>query len=364
MTEETAISVGSIYQAIPQLEINGVANETIQESLVAMQVKETEGGLCSAELCFFNTANIQGQGVGFGFESSAETELALGSRIKIYCGDNNDPVEIFSGVISALEWVREIDQQPQLVVLAEDGLQQLRMMRKTQLHPAATLKAMIENILREHGLNNHIDGLQHSLDAQLQYNETDLGFIRRLIQRYDADIQMNHGQVVVKSRAAIQQNQITLELNSQLLSCRLCADLAHQVNQVTYAGWDSEQGQQIAVQSNANADLGPGEGRIGADYLTQYFANRQEHLCRTSVQNESEAQILVNSAYAKRARGFVRAQGKSLGNPNLKVGSHIQLNGIGERFENQYYVIEVTHYFTTAGGYLTEFVAQSAYFGG
>jgi len=364
MAEETAISVGSIYQAIPQIEVNGVQSSMVQESLVAMDMRESTGGLSSLELRFFNTSGIDGQGVDLGFEYEGQDELALGSTIKIYTGDTNDPQEIFDGVISALEWIRETDQQPELVILAEDKLQLARLKRQTRQHAEGTVRQIVEAVAQELGLQVDISGLTEQVDAQLQHNETDLAFIRRLLERYDADLQIVGQSLHISPRSEVRRNEITIELDSQLLSCRVCADLAHQVNQVTYAGWDAGQGQTIHVTSNSNADLGPGTGRTGAEILDHVFGSRSEHLNHTAAQNNDEAQQLVNTCYSKRARSFVKASGKSLGNSNLRVGAHVILNGIGPRFENTYYVTETCHRFTTAGGYITEFEAESAFFGG
>lgn len=371
MTEETAISVGSIFKAIPRIEINGESNAMVQESLIAMNMRENVGGLSSLEMRFYNTSGIEGRGVGLGFETEGQNDLALGSAVKIFTGDMNDPQEIFDGVISAIEWVREFeqqavmrDQQPELIVLAEDKLQLARLKRQTRRHEQGTVSQIVEAVAQELGMQVEISGLNEQLDVQIQHNETDLAFIRRLLERYDADLQIVGQTLNISPRSEVRRNEITLELDSQLLSCRVCADLAHQVNQVTYAGWDVEQGQAIQISSNDNADLGPGSGRTGAAFLSDVFSNRSEHLSHTTAQNNDEAQKIVNTCLSKRARSFVKASGKSLGNSNLRVGSHVTLQGIGVRFENTYYVTETCHRFTTSGGYITEFEAETAFFGG
>lgn len=364
MIEESALSVGSIYSAVPVVEINGERNSAVQDSLLAMDMRETIGGLSSLEMRFFNTSTIDGQGVGLGFETLNESALTLGSAIKVFAGDVNDSQEIFDGIISALEWVREIDAQPELIVLAEDKLQLSRLKRQTKQYEQGSVRQIVESVAQALGLQTEIEGLQDTLDAQLQHNETDLAFLRRILERYDADLQIVGQTLQVASRSDVQRNEITMQLNSQLLCCRVCADLAHQVNQVTFSGWDAEQGAAINVSSNSGADLGPGNGKTGAQFLTDVFGSRSEHLAHTAAQNNDEAQKIVNTCMAKRARSFVKASAKSLGNSNIRIGSHVTLQGIGPRFENTYYVTETCHRFTTAGGYITEFEAQSAFFGG
>jgi phage protein D len=57
-------------------------------------------------------------------------------------------------------------------------------------------------------------------------------------------------------------------------------------------------------------------------------------------------------------------EGKTEGNPSLRVGSHVTLRGLGPRFENTYYVTRACHRYDDRSGYKTEFEAQGSYFGG
>ena len=146
-------------------------------------------------------------------------------------------------------------------------------------------------------------------------------------------------------------------------SVRILADLAHQVNGVTFSGWEVAAGQKIRVETDASADLGPGQGATGAQLMTSAFGERKEHLQHVSVQNQVEAQACVNAAYSQRARKFVCAEGLAVGNPNIRVGSHVALIGVGPRFENTYYVTRTRHHYDTVAGYQTTFKAECAFFG-
>ena len=68
--------------------------------------------------------------------------------------------------------------------------------------------------------------------------------------------------------------------------------------------------------------------------------------------------------FAQRLRRFLVAYGVSEGNPNLRVGSHLKLVGLGPRFDNTYYTSATAHRFDTTRGYETEFTAECAYLGG
>ncbi len=364
MATELALSNSFIYQAHPIIEVDGQIDDRVQSLLSAMEMQEAEGGFSSLELRFRNTATVEQQGVDFAFEFSEHDLLSIGKSIRIMAGDESDPQEIFRGLISGLELVLEDRQEPELIVLAEDALQKARMARYTKMYADTTLSSLVATVASELGLRATITGLSFNIATQMQLNETHLAFLRRLLQRYDADLQIVEDELHISLRSEVRRNAIALEINSQLRSVRVLADLAHQVTEVTFSGWDVTGGQTINVSSDSSADLGPGSGRNGSQILAESFGERSEHISCSAVDNEVEARALVNAHYSKRARQLMSVEATAEGNPNLRVGSHVTLQGLGPRYENTYYVTRVCHRYDDARGYQTEFEAQGGYFRG
>lgn len=249
------------------------------------------------------------------------------------------------------------------MVLAEDALQKARLARHTRLHDAGPLRDIIQSVASGLGMQNDITGMDQDVDEQLQFNESDLAFLRRLLDRFDGDLQVVGDVLKIASRSDIRRSEITLELGNQLLSVRVMADLAHQVSKITFAGWDVSAGREINVESDGSADLGPGQGKSGPEFLADSFGERSEHSSHAGAQNESEAQSLVNAAYSQCVRKFVCAEGLAEGNPGIRVGTHLTLTGLGPRFENTYYVTKVRHHYDMSTGYRTMFHAECAFLG-
>lgn len=361
---QSTLTDKTIYDPRPIVEVDGEVNTMVQRLLMAMEMHEQEGGLSSMELRFRNTATVEGGGNDYAFEGTENELLSLGKPLVVKTGDRLEPTEIFRGTITAIEMVIEPEQQPELVVLAEDDLMKARMSRKTRLFTDSTAGDVIESIGQELGLTVSVSGLSESLDDWLQHNETDLAFMRRLLSRFDADMQMVEGELQVSPRADVSRGELNLRIRSQLLAVRMTADLADQVSGISFAGWDPAQGETIEVESDEGADTGPGEGTSGKDALAEALAERVEHLSGVSVSNQSEAQAVVNAAFAQRSRRFVRVDGIAMGNPALRVGTHLGIQGVGPRFENTYYVTETCHRYDRAGKqYLTEFKAECGFLG-
>ena len=362
MSAEPQIANEGIYSARPLIEVNGRSDAMVQRLLVAMQMNESGGGLSSLELRLQNTAHMEQQGVDYAFEFSDNDALSLGNEIKVFSGDESDPQEIFHGKISGLELIIKEDSQPELIVLAEDALQQARMQRNSRVFTETSIADIAESLAQELGLQAVIDGLQQPVIAEVQLNESNLAFLRRLLARYDSDLQVVADELHVSPRNDVRRNEITLDVNSQLISIRILADLSQQVTEVTFSGWDVTQGQAINVSCDSSIAAGPGAGTCGSQLLHDTLGERSEHISNAAVVNETEAQAYVDACFAQRERKFLQADACSIGNPAIRVGTHITLMGVGPRFENSYYVTSACHRFDLVEGYKTDFKAECAFF--
>ncbi|MGH7955543.1 MAG: phage late control D family protein, partial [Opitutaceae bacterium] len=247
---ETRLSELALYVARPTLRLNGAENERASGLLVAMDMVERVEGLSTLELRFTNVAADGAGSSDFAFED--EAALKLGDRIGVYSGDEFGPTEIFSGLITALEAEFSEDAAPVLVALAEDQLQSARMKRRTRTYDDQSIAGIARSIAQDLGLTPTITGFSQPAGVQVQLNESDLAFLRRLLARYDGDLQVVGDELHVSPRADVQRGTVELTLRSQLRRARILADLAHQVNEITVTGWDSAQGQRITGRSSGS----------------------------------------------------------------------------------------------------------------
>lgn len=357
---EAALSELAVYNATPTVRVDGQEHEKINELLIGMEMIESAGGLSALELRFSNIASDPQGGADYAFED--EEILKLGAKLQLYAGDRNAPREIFQGRITGLEAIYPETAPAEIVVLAEDIFQQARMTRRTKLHENVSLAGLARGLADELGLQPRVTGLSETLPTQMQLNESDLAFLRRLLARYDGDLQVVGQELHVSPRAEVRRGAVELERNSQLKSARVLADLAHQVHEVTVSGWDAAQGQRVSAASGG-ANLLPGAGRSGAQLLQAAFGARSEHVGHLAATTSAEAQALADAAFDVRARSFVRVEATAQGNPAIRVGTHVTLTGLGHRFDNTYYVTRACHRFDVKRGYETDFEAESPYWG-
>ncbi|MBW4484550.1 MAG: hypothetical protein KME14_18615 [Tildeniella torsiva UHER 1998/13D] len=358
---ETPLTPTAVYSARPTIRVDNQAFAKVSELLLTMEMTEQLGGLSTLELRFSNVASAPEGEADLAFED--DQILTLGAAIAVYGGDETAPQELFQGTITGLETDFGEQAPPELVVLAEDACQLARLQRRTQVYDSLTLADLATQVAQRLSLTPVVTGLTDAIGTWVQLNESDLAFMRRILARYDSDVQVVGRELHVSPRADVRRGEVELALHSQLRQAKVLADLAHQVTEVTVTGWNPERGQRVSGTSRGDA-LGPGRGSLGSQVLRQALGERPHHLGHLAVATDAEAQAIAAAAFDARARRFVTVLGTAEGNPALRVGTHVTLTGLGDRFDNSYYVVYTCHRFDVAKGYETEFEAESAYWGG
>lgn len=357
-----AATQDAIYRALPTLRFNGQPDARASALVQGMRMDEGEGGMRALELELSNWASTSDGNAGLAFDAGGT--VRLGVPIEVYSGEVLTPREIFRGHVTALEHRQTRGQPPVLRLCAEDALMAARMARRSRVYGDQSPADIVRAVAGDLGLTPVVTGLSSPVATWSQLDETDLAFLRRLLARFDADLQVVGTELHVSPRADVQRARISLDALDDLRSIAVCADLAEQVTAVHVRGWDAVRGRAVEADVTAAANPGPGQGRDGASVLRDAFGERPDNLGHLAVSGQDEAQALAEAAFDRRARRFVRACGVTEGNPNLRVGVRLGLSGLGTRFDNDYYVVHTCHRFDMQDGYRTEFTAECAWLGG
>ena len=165
-----------------------------------------------------------------------------------------------------------------MTVLAEDALQRARMGRRSRLHRDKSPADVARAIAGDLGLTPVIAGLDTPVGTWAQLNESDLAFLRRLLGRFDGDLQIVGTELHVSPRGDVRRGALELELDSQLAKACIRVDLADQVTAITTRGWNAADGKAVSGKASGLTQGGPGQGRDGAALLSQMLGARSEHL--------------------------------------------------------------------------------------
>jgi phage protein D len=345
-------STTGLNSARPKIFIGGEENTSLVGGLNYLLIAEKTNGLYHCEAKFGNWGP-KNNSTDFLYFDRQTLDFGKDFQIKI------ERDELFNGKITALEANFPEAQSPEITVLAEDALQNLRMTRRTRTFEDVTDSDIFNKIAGDHSLTPSIDVSSPTYKVVAQVNQSDLAFLRERARAIDAEIWIKDKTLNVKTRSKRGQDKISLKYGAQMREFCVLADLANQRTSVVAAGWDVSAKE--AVKHEAQASIISSElGRdtSGLSILKQAFGERKESIVHAVPLNSQEAQYVAESFLKTTARQFVVGRGIAEPDAKLRVGAFVELDGLGKLFNGKYYVAEIAHIFDNEKGFRTEFRAE------
>ncbi|MBI1762136.1 MAG: phage late control D family protein [Acidobacteria bacterium] len=338
----------------PTLSLAGEEKPALSSALLSMLLEENTDGLFRCEALFGNWG-ASGQGAGFLYFD--RRTLDFGQELQVKFGQD----VAFTGRISGLEanYPEDGAGTPELNVLAEDRLQDLRMTRRTRSFEDVSDADLLRRFANEHGLQPEINVNGPTHKSLAQVNQSDLAFLRERARAIDAELWVEDRKLFAQSRARRGQDTLQLTYKFNLREFSVLADLARQATGVTVSGWDvaakaalSHEATKDAIGNELNGDLS------GVQLLADKFGTRREALTHTVPLTGEETQAAAEAWFRRGARRFVVGRGVAETQKRLRVGGTLDLQGLGPLFNGKYYVCAVKHRFDRVHGLRTEFTVE------
>jgi phage protein D len=345
-----------LYSARPSVWIAGQEQTALGDAAVSVAVSERADGLFTLEATFGNWGTHNGS---IGYLYFDRSLLEFGKEIAIDLGAGQALDRVFTGRITALEG-RFLEQRaPEILVLAEDRLQDLRMTRHTRVFENKSIEDIIGTVAEGQRLDKEIDIESITLPVMTQLNQSDLAFLRQVAEIADADVWIEQGKLHVQARARRRGTEVTLTYGQTLHEMSVSADLANQRTSVQVAGWDATAKDAIAEQAGAEKIQGELDGGMdGATLLSQTFGDRPEQLVHQIPLTTRDARARADARFKRLSRRFITGRGVCEGDGRIRVGSRLTLNGLGPLFSGKYFVSEAQHLFDYRTGYRTVFAVE------
>ena len=339
----------------PTFKVDGAPEARLNTALIDLMVEETSQGLYRCQARFGNW----GPGAnGLDFLFFDAEILDFGRAFAVDIGEARAAQPIFNGRIMGIEAQYPDGQPPQIVILAEDRFQDLRVTRHTRTFNNVTTGDVVQEIATDHGLEANIALVEndpvHETLAQL--NRSDLAFLLELATAVDAETWVEDETLYFHARAIRNAGKVALSYGKNLREFTVLADLTHQRSSVSVSGWDVVRKEPIDEEAGQQSIAAELNGlRSGSYVLDQALGPRPERIVQPGASSREEASLQARVEYRRRARRFVSGSGLADGQEKLRVGSRVVLTGLGSYFDGTYYAHLVRHVYDAADGYRTFF---------
>src|SRR5215471_4503745 len=342
------------YASRPTIKVDGQKNDKLGDALLlSLLVEETTLSLSRCEAHFQNWGPKDDRVDFLLFDRQT---LDFGKEFAVEMGPSDSSQEVFSGRITGLEAEYPPARAPELTVLAEDRSQDLRMERRTRSFENMSDSDVINQVASQNGLTAQVDVNGPTYRVLTQLNQSDLAFLRERAAAIDAELWMDGRTLHVQSHTSRNGGTVELTYGQNLLEFAVIADLAHQRTSVRVSGWDVGSKDKIDEETAESVISGELNGDTsGSSVLGRALAERKERIVSAVPLSQQEAKSMADARYRERARRFLKGRGAADGNPAIRVGSTVDVKGLGGLFSGKYYVVLARHTFDLRYGYRTTF---------
>lgn len=293
--------------------------------------------------------------------------LGLGAEVKIAAaaGADGTPRTILAGEITALEPSFE-QRGKTLTVRGYDRSHRLHRGRATRTFVRQSDADIVGQIARAQGLKPEVEGGGGQLDYLIQHNQTDMQFLAGRAARLGYRVAVEEKTLRFRRPERAAPVAPALSWGSTLLTFRARLSAVAQPNEVQVRGWDPKAKRAIVGKASRPAPLASltAETDGGKAAATAFGAQAQLTVTDRLVRSQAEADSLAQAVLDERCGDFLAAEGSCVGEPALRAGCKVELQGIGKALSGSYIVTATRHTYSPQAGYQTTFFVNGRRAGG
>lgn len=282
-------------------------------------------------------------------------EFAIGKPVTIaFAGKSAGALTpVLEGEITSLE--PEFGQSATLVVRGYDVSHRMNRSRVAATYQQVTYGDIAKKLISQNGLAagtvDHTGGVHPFVQ---QNNQTDWEFLWGLARKIDFELVVDAKKAHFRKASTVVPGP-TLVWGETLRSFRPRATGVQQVKEVTVRGWDPKTKKEIVGQGRLSSATHSAKIGLDAQSLGKQLAGGVMRITNVPVDSAGDATAMAESVLARMANAGVEGTGVAEGDPTLRAGTTIAIDGVGTKFSGKYKVTSTSHVYRSAKGYETRF---------
>jgi Rhs element Vgr protein len=277
-----------------------------------------------------------------------------GARISVAAGYGDHEQTLFEGIVIQLGMQISGDNASRLVVDCSHPAVKMTVGRNNAHHADVTDSEVIRGLVQAHSLKAEVDATGERHDALTQYYCTDWDFIVSRAEVNGLLVIVDDDKVLVQAPRTSAEPVLRVEYGIDLIDFQAEVDSRSQLQAVRTVAWDPRT-QAVVEGSPATPRTLNAQGNLDPAALAAVMGPTRFRL-QTSVPLQADELSAWGQAQQVKA-GLARIRGrmKFQGSASAKVGSLIEIAGVGARYSGNVFVAAVEHeiadgnWLTTAG---------------
>jgi phage protein D len=284
-----------------------------------------------------------------------------GARVELHMGYMGALRPMLRGEITSLRPSFPSGGGSTLAVSGLNVLHRFRTKAESRTYLGLTDRQIAAEI--EKRLNIKIETAASSDEPRFNYviqdSQYDIVFLMERARRagFDLLVEETSQSTVIRYQPSTSTHSATYRLTygKSLIEFQPELTTANQVAKVTVKGWDVLRKEPITYTATRQEIKVKGVGpRGGQDAIEKSIEAKEEIIATKPVESAEEARKLAIEILQGIAKDLVKATGSVPGLPDIRSGTVLEIDGLGDRFSGRYFVVSTTHAIGD-GGYTTQF---------
>jgi phage protein D len=258
--------------------------------------------------------------------------------------------ELFSGHVTAVEYVYGPESGRELRVRAYDPLHRLRKRQPTRAHVRFKLAELASEIVSDFGLRVEAAANSPEWKRVIQHRQSDLDLLIEIAERCGLSFAVRGSSLHIFSLEGFGQ-PVPLALGDSLFEARIEINNHHACRAVSVKGWDPWHAE--ARSGQARRPRTGRELRAGAAPIRPGDAGERTR-ADLAVQDDRQAESFAQAELDLCAAREVTLWGVAEGDVRLRPGARVKIEGVADSVAGQYVLTSVNHSIDARRGFISE----------
>ena len=306
------------------------------QALGEIHVRQRLSAPAQCELVFFDPS-----------ESFDNTRtMTPGAQLRVLVSEQ----VMFSGQITAIDYVYGPESGRELRVRAYDPLIRLRKRQRARAHVWFSLAELASDMANDLGLRVEASADSLKWKRVIQHRQSDLDLLVEIAERCGLSFAVRGSSLHIFSLEGVGQ-PVPLSLGDSLFEARIEINSHNACRAVSVKGWDPWRAEAHSGQAR-RARTGR-ELRAGATPIRPSDAGERT-LAGLAVQDDRQAEAFAQAELDRCAAREVTLWGVAEGDPRLRPGARVRIGGVADSLAGQYVLTSVNHTIDAQRGFISE----------
>lgn len=289
-----------------------------------------------------------------------ENVFPLGAEIVIKMGQKDDLKVVHEGDVTAyfVEFLHR--KGTKFMARGSDRSHRLHRVNRYKAYQAEGDSDVVKEMANAHGLTPEVDDAPFNGEVRLQFGQTDHAFIRERARRLGWLYRVEANKLYFKA-PTFEDSGFEFDANKDILTFDLGLELTPVPTKVKVWGWDPWKKKPVTHEAKAGEEWwGPVAKSFGPKLSDKAFGENVMFISDMALPTIDEVKEIAQGAFQRMSEQAILGPVNVRGEPELKVGQTVTLNGLGKALEGGFLMQEITHTWTRDGMFSRLLVAKNA----